>query len=252
MAEPETTPKHATERRLALRVPVRLPVRAAVGLRAFEATLMDLSISGCRLRCQEPITAHGSVWVVLPAGFGGRLPLPVRGEVARAESVRGEPTGVCDVALRFRGVSPRVYERLCAAVSEVLSPPREPAGPERRGSLRHWLGRRVIARGAGSPRVLIGRDLSAGGMRVENAAGLRPGEQLELALHSQAGDVPLVLRATVLRTSVSGEAALEFTPLSSHQRAALEKLLSRLGGAGGPALVSEVLEPAPRPAGSRS
>src|SRR5262245_62102985 len=137
MVEPESTPKPAIERRLALRVPVRLPVRAAIGLRAFEATLMDLSISGCRLRCQEPITAHGSVWVVWPAGFGGGLRLPVRGEVARAESVRGEPTGVCDVALRFREVSPRVYERLCAAVAEVLSPPRVTGGPERRGSLRH-------------------------------------------------------------------------------------------------------------------
>ena len=250
MAEPETTSPPQKERRLALRVPVRRQVRAAVGLRAFEATLMDLSISGCRLRCQEPITAHGSVWIVLPAGFGGRLPLPVRGEVARAESVRGEPTGVCDVALRFRAISPRAYERLCAAVSEVLSPPREQAESERRRSLRHWFGRRVIARGAGGPRVLLGRDLSAGGMRVENAAGLRAGDELELALHSQAGDLPLVLRAAVLRIGPAGDAALTFGALSSGQRLALEKLLFRLGGGDGPTVVSEVLEPALRLEGS--
>jgi len=246
MAEPETTSTPSNERRLALRVPVRLPVRAAVGLHAFEATLMDLSIGGCRLRCQEPITAHGSVWIVLPAGFGGRLPLPLRGEVARAESVRGEPTGVCDVALRFREISPRVYERLWAAVSEILSPPPEHTEPERRGALRHWFSRRVIARGVGRPRVLLGQDLSVGGMRVSNAAGLRPGEELELALHSQAGDVPLVLRASVLRSGASGETALEFTALSIPQRLALEKLLFQLGGGDGPTVVSEVLEPAPR------
>jgi c-di-GMP-binding flagellar brake protein YcgR len=245
MAEPDTTSTPPDERRLALRVPVRRIVRAAVGLRAFEATLMDLSITGCRLRCQEPITAHGSVWIVLPAGFGGRLPLPVRGEVARAESVRGEPTGVCDVALRFRELSPRAHERLCSAVSERFSPPREPVGAERRLSLRHWFGRRVIARGAGAPRVLLGRDLSTGGMRVENAVGLRPGEELQLALHSQSGDVPLVLRASVLRSDPSGAAALEFSDLSSSQRVALDKLLSRLGGGGDP-VVSELLEPAPR------
>jgi c-di-GMP-binding flagellar brake protein YcgR len=249
MAEPETTSKPSNERRLALRVPVWRPVRAAVGLRAFEATLMDLSIAGCRLRCHEPITAHGSVWVVLPAGFGGRLPLPVRGEVARAESVRGEPTGVCDVALRFREISPRVHERLCAAVSEVLAPPCEQVEPERRRSLRHWFGRRVIARRAGSPRVLLGRDLSAGGMCVENAAGLSAGEELELALHSQTGDAPLVLRASVLRSSASGEAALAFPALSSGQRLALEKLLFQLGGGDGPTVVSEVLEPALRLSG---
>ena len=248
MAEPESTSQYPTARRLALRVPVRRTVRAAVGLRAFEATLMDLSITGCRLRCQEPITAHGSVWIVLPAGFGGRLPLPVRGEVARAESVRGELTGVCDVALRFREISPRAYERLSAAVSETFSPPREPVGAERRLSLRHWFGRRVIARGAGAPRVLLGRDLSAGGMRVENGAGLRPGEELQLALHSQSGDVPLVLGASVLRVDPSGGAALAFSALSGSQRIALDKLLSRLGSEGDP-VVSELLEPSPRLAG---
>jgi c-di-GMP-binding flagellar brake protein YcgR len=249
MAEPETTSKPPNERRLALRVPVRRKVRAAVGLRAFEATLMDLSITGCRLRCQEPITAHGSVWIVLPAGFGGHLPLPVRGEVARAESVRGEPTGVCDVALRFREISPRVYERLCAAVSDILAAPSEPTDPERRRSLRHWFGRRVIVRGAGSPRVLLGRDLSAGGMRVKNAAGLSAGEELELALHSQTGDVPLVLRASVLRSSASGEAALAFTALSTSQRGALEKMLFQLNGGDLSEVVSEVLEPAQRLSG---
>jgi hypothetical protein len=245
MDEIEITTTPPTERRLALRVPVRRPVRVAVGLRAFEAQLMDLSITGCRLHCPEPITAHGSVWVVMPAGLGGRFPLPIRGEVARAESVRGEPTGVCEVALRFREMSSRVYERLAAAVSEILNPPAE-AGSERRRSLRHWFGRRVIARGAGRPRVLIGRDLSAGGMRVENAAGLEVGDELELALHSQVGGVPFVVRARVLRTAESGEAALAFAELSAGQRLALDKLLFELGTGGGPAVVSEVLEPAPR------
>ncbi len=247
MAEPETTSNVLTERRIALRVPVRRTVRAAVGLHAFEALLMDLSISGCRLRCSEPVTAHGSLWIVLPAGLGGRFPLPVRGEVARAESVRGEPTGVCDVALRFRDVSPRVFERLCAAVSEALEPPRESVEVERRRSARRWFGRRVIARGSGRPRVLLGRDLSAGGMQVENASGLSAGDELELALHSQSGGAPLVLRASVLRTNGPGEAALAFSALSDGQRVALEKLLFELGAsADGPSVVSEVLEPAPR------
>jgi hypothetical protein len=87
-------------------------------------------------------------------------------------------------------------------------------------------------------------------MRVENAAGLREGDQLELALHSQAGDLPLVLRAAVLRIGPAGEAALTFGALSSGQRLALEKLLFRLGGGDGPTVVSEVLEPALRLEGS--
>jgi hypothetical protein len=244
MAETESSSKIRAERRLALRVPVRRPVRAAIGLRPFEALLLDLSVTGCRIRCVQPVTAHGSVWIVLPAGFGGRLPLPVRGEVARADSVRGEPTGVCDVALRFRALTPRAYERVCAAVAEVLAP--APEAQERRRSSRSWFGRRVIARGAGRPRVLLGRDLSLGGMRVENAAGLAAGDELQLALHSHAGDLPLVLGARVLRTEVNGQAALEFVALGAAQHAALEKILFEVGGGDGPALVSEVLEPSPR------
>jgi hypothetical protein len=245
MTEIETRSKIRAERRLALRVPVRRRVRAAIGLRAFEALLLDLSVTGCRLRCPQPVTAHGSVWIVLPAGFGGRLPLPVRGEVARADSVRGEPTGVCDVALRFRALTPRAYDRVCAAVAEVLAAP-APEAEERRRAPRSWFGRRVIARGAGRPRVLLGRDLSPGGMRVENAAGLAAGDELQLALHSQLGDVPLVLGARVLRTGPAGDAALEFVGLGAAQRAALEKMLCELGGGEGPALVSEILEPSSR------
>ena len=104
----------------------------------------------------------------------------------------------------------------------------------------------MIARSAGRPRVLLGRDLSSGGMRVENGAGLPPGAELQLALHSHAGEVPLVLRARVLRTEPNGEAALAFEDLSTAQRAVLVKILFEVGGAEGPALVSEVLEPSAR------
>jgi hypothetical protein len=136
---------------------------------------------------------------------------------------------------------------LCAAVREALEPPPQAGTAERRNAERRWFGRRVIARGAGRPRVLLGRDLSTGGMRVENASGLGAGDELELALHSAAGEVPLVLRAAVLRTSGSDEAALVFPALSSGQRVALEKLMFELGACGeGPTVVSEVLEPALR------
>jgi hypothetical protein len=129
MAHPEPTPPYSAERRLALRVPVGRRVRAAIGLRLFSAELLDLSLGGCRLTCPFPVAAHGSLLLVLPAGLGGRLPLLVRGEVARAESVRGAPTGVCEVALRFRP-SGRVHARLAAALRELL---RLEAGEESAG-----------------------------------------------------------------------------------------------------------------------
>jgi hypothetical protein len=242
MADPEDNATTDLERRHALRVPVRRTVRAAVGLRSFEAVLMDLSVSGCRLRCSEPVTAHGSLWIVLPAGFGGRFPVPIRGEVARAESVRGEPTGVCDVALRFRALSPRACERLQAAVMQVISPKPESPNGERRGSQRRWFGTRVIAGGPGRPQVLLAREISEGGMQVENASGLVAGQELQLALHSQAGDVPLVLRGRVLRCNAKGEAAFAFVAPSEVQRGYLERLLADLPAVDAP-VVAEILEP---------
>jgi hypothetical protein len=201
MADPESTPKIALERRHALRVPVRRAVRAALGLRTFAAELVDLSVGGCRLRCPMPVTAHGSLWLVLPAGFGGRLPFLLRGEVARAESVRGEPTGVCDVALRFREPSPRASERVQAAVEQVLAP----HGPR--------------------SRVLLGRELSCAGMRVENAVGLRSGEELRLALHGPGGgDAPLVLTSRVLDGDAAGDTRLAFEGSGPRELAWLSQL----------------------------
>jgi hypothetical protein len=228
------------ERRIALRVPVRQPVRAALGLRVFEALLVDLSAAGCRIRCPQPVTAHGSIWILLPAGLGGPLPLPLRGEVARADSVRGEPTGVCDVSLRFRSLPPRAYERVCAVVRETLAPAAD-AAPERRTAARRWFRRRVISQGAGRPRVLLGRDLSAGGLSVENAQGVRKGDELQLALHSHGGEVPSVVSARVLRVGATGEAALQFVNLTDGQRVALQKMLFELGDGRGMPFVSEVL-----------
>jgi hypothetical protein len=246
--ETELSPHVRAERRLALRVPLRVPIRAAVGLRAFEAQLLDLSVTGCRIRCAQPVTAHGSIWVLLPAGLGGRVPMPLRGEVARADSVRGQPTGVCDVALRFRSLSPRAYERVCAIVREALEPQAAPEpAPERRRAPRRWFARRVIARGAGRPRVLLGRDLSAGGMRVENAQGLAVGDSLQLALHSHAGEVPVVVAARVLRVGEAGDAALAFVDLTPAQIDALAKTMAELSrGDDGAPFVSELLEPSPR------
>jgi hypothetical protein len=121
MAPPETAPTFTSERRQAVRVAVARCVRVAHGLRVFEAELLDLSSAGCRLRCPVPIPAQGHLWFVLPAGLGGRLPLPIRGEVARTESVRGAPTGVCEVALQFRRPSGRVQARLAAALRKLLA-----------------------------------------------------------------------------------------------------------------------------------
>ena len=82
-----------------------------------------------------------------------------------------------------------------APQSSDLEPTLEaPASPEpppsddsnRRGRTRHHLDRRVIALGEEATRVLMGRDISFGGMRVNPNPLLKVGENVRLAIHVTA------------------------------------------------------------------
>jgi hypothetical protein len=101
------------------------------------------------------------------------------------------------------------------------------AGGERRESERRGYARRVIALGDDAPRVLICRDLSLGGLRVESGVPLAPGQRLRLALHVRAGEVPLVVEAEVVRAGAEGS-GLRFEGLSETSRDYLAKMLDAL------------------------
>jgi hypothetical protein len=216
------------EQRLALRVPVSLSVVVRDGLRSWRAELVDLSLTGARLRFDEPVTADRRPWVWLPAGLGGRLAHPIGSEVAWTDSVAGSPTGHCQVGVRFRtfplGGRARLERALAALVARVADGRDVPQLPERRVAARVRYERRVIARGAGAPLVMLGRDISTSGIRVETRRALAVGDALQLALHA-GGGTPLVLRASVVRAVAENEWALSFSDLDAPQRARLDAIL---------------------------
>jgi hypothetical protein len=108
-------------------------------------------------------------------------------------------------------------------------PASEAEGDERRRASRHaYAGRRVVALGEQAARVLIGRDLSVGGMRVERAPNLEPGQVLQLAIHVSAGETPLVVRAEVVRDDGERGFALRFCDLSSSAERYLGKMVGAL------------------------
>jgi hypothetical protein len=76
---------------------------------------------------------------------------------------------------------------------------------------------------------------------VENAQGVRKGDELQLALYSHGGEVPSVVSARVLRVGDAGEAALQFVNLSDGQRVALQKMVFELGDGDGLPFVSEIV-----------
>lgn len=97
---------------------------------------------------------------------------------------------------------------------------------DRRRDPRIPYDRRVVALGLEAARVLVGRDLSYGGMRIAETDAVDVGDTLRVALHCGTELEPLVVLATALRDDGQAGVVLEFQELSSGQRDHLEKIIA--------------------------
>ena len=75
--------------------------------------------------------------------------------------------------------------------------------------------------------VLIGRDLSPAGMRVERDAGLALGDALDLLLHGGVQETPIAVKATVERIDEGG-CFLRFGNVGAAEAARIEELVDAL------------------------
>jgi hypothetical protein len=89
-----------------------------------------------------------------------------------------------------------------------------PPAKERREAPRHQLERRVISLSQEATRVLMGRDITVGGMRVDRNPTLQLGADLLLAIHAAGQETPLVVRAKVHRDDRERGMVLRFHELS--------------------------------------
>jgi len=106
--------------------------------------------------------------------------------------------------------------------------PRSPA--DRRRHARGRFAERVVAAASDGSihRVLIGRDLSTGGMRVDRQPELVVGARLRLALYDAAQEKPMVVTASVLRDDGAAGVALRFEEIAPESAARLERLVAGL------------------------
>lgn len=103
-------------------------------------------------------------------------------------------------------------------------PPRE-----RRRKARGVYGRRVIAEAAAAMhRMLLGRDLAIGGMRVDAHPDLKVGARLRVALYDPAREAPLVVDAVVARDDGKQGLGLQFLAVAPETAARLEQLVATL------------------------
>ena len=123
-----------------------------------------------------------------------------------------------------------VFEDEVASALDALSgeedEPEKPDPDERRSDPRIPYDRRVVALGEEAARVLVGRDLSHGGMRIGPTDAVDVGDTLRVALHCGTELEPLVVLATALRDDGVAGVVLEFQELSDGQRDHLEKIIA--------------------------
>jgi hypothetical protein len=101
--------------------------------------------------------------------------------------------------------------------------------PERRRHARGHYGRKVIAAASEAMhRMLLGRDLAVGGMRVDRHPDLQIGSRLRIALYDPGRETPLVLDAVVARDDGRRGLALHFEGVDAALAERLEEIVASL------------------------
>lgn len=220
------------ERRNEPRVAVGFEVSYRTGMISRRATLVDLSVRGCRLHTRQRVDRGKRIKVMIPEALDASEPITVLGRVVRVEGDKGEGEDCYRLGVHFetaRGETRQLIEHLVedlargpatlrVGADRISRPPddahsgangKEPApatapsrdqeNAERRAARRARYGQTIPAFGNRALRVLVGRDLSVGGMRVQRESEIAIGDRLHLAIYGEAREEPLLIWGTVDR-----------------------------------------------------
>jgi c-di-GMP-binding flagellar brake protein YcgR len=238
------------ERRNQTRVSVGAQIQYRSGFFKRDAILADLSLRGCRLVSDKPAKAGSKIRIIIPIEISTGKQFSLSGNVLRTTENHSCELGQ-SIAIAFYGLSTtqgqhlrRVCEsyasgpaKLLGTTSDLLvggvnSPVEEPdpdrAGAERRIGPRKGFDRRIVSLNDEAARVLLCRDISLGGMRVESNDSLVPGDDLLIAVHAKARTEPLVVSARVTRDDGPNGLILEFHDLSNENEVNLRNMVERL------------------------
>jgi hypothetical protein len=197
-------------------------------------------------KLKAAISAHSEG----PATFEGAPPLP------------GAPPDACPMPAKFVPSAPAPAARVVSEVGVVseVRPSGEAsavaddaplalaeAAVERREMPRRALDRRIVSLSEEAARVLMGRDITVGGMRVDRHPTLSVGADVQLAVHTTTRTTPLVVRAKVHRDDGDRGLVLRFHALSPDATQYLNEVmdhlpLADLDAEGQGCLVTEILE----------
>jgi hypothetical protein len=235
------------ERRREPRYAIGCEVQCRTGLRRRTATLIELSSGGARLLAASPLGLGSRVSLELPPALvGGGAWL--RARVVRVREGGRPRTEEHTIALTFETLRAAQERALGTALARCAEGALHAAGTtatepaagatlpaagagapvDRRKDRRAAFAREVSSHSDEARRVWIGRDLSAGGMRVEPDPDLAAGQAFELAVYGLPGEPPIAARAVVLRNDGPAGVALRFEGLAPAARRRLEALVAHL------------------------
>jgi hypothetical protein len=233
------------ERRVEDRVPIGAPVAFRSGFQRRPGLVAELSQRGGRLLSSDPPRPGSRITLQLDVP-GTERKLSLRARVVRADD-EPLPDGMHAVGFSFDESehSPdldRVLQHYRSGPAQLVTEFDEPrdadaesrlplAAPssdaERRKHERFVFRSEVIGLSEEAATVLVGHDLSIGGMRVTGARGLEPGMRLRLAVFGAPNEEPILVRGEVTR-SEAGALGLRFVDVGAEAAARLERLVAHL------------------------
>ncbi len=270
------------EKRRTRRVSVGARLNFRVGLRSRDAVLADLSMTGCRLLSADAVESQRAIKIQIPDEVAATKAFSLSGRVVR--SAASEFPGIDAMAMTFGKLKPKKADQLRRTIAaygkgpaalaqndaaaqlpfreenrrkcEVAPPSNEAANAERRSAPRHACEPRIAALGVEAARVLLARDVSLGGMRVDSHPDLTIEDELRIGLHVRGRDEPVIVNARVIRDDPRRGAVLQFFDLDQDTQTYLTQMIRflpilarREGGDDDGIIVCEILDQhAPPPA----
>jgi hypothetical protein len=222
------------ERRRTLRVAIGAAVEVLVGEDAREAILAQVSASGCGLVAGAPFEAGSRIAIRVPHELTSPRRLTLRGRVLGARRTTTADGETWDVSVGFDPLAlpDRVTLRALMAGQPVDFRPRGETGPDEAGPTGRPPRRRRLGSAASGSRVVIARDLSTRGLRVERDPLLREGDEVTVTLHGGGDALPVSLPASVRVGGGGTHWFLAFTEVASESEEALAELRESVAGLG--------------------
>jgi hypothetical protein len=221
--------------------------------RRWRGPLVELSPSGCRVLAPDRQIEPGTrlnVKIPREAADGQSLSLP--GTVVRVESKRSRGRRRhFALAIEFAKLESRTRERLGALLAarsigpatlprdhepianhSVIERDPEAVSPrDRRSHPRGAFQQEVVSLEADAERVmhvLVGRDLSVGGIRVEPHPILAVGDRLRLAIYDATRPAPIIVEAVAIRDDSEHGLAMRFVDVEPAMAQHIEHIVGTL------------------------